>query len=152
MRKLVRIDNSKLKYNNYESQHIFSYVATDVIDQFENQQFVDRSSLILKITILHMFIENYRESNVFHVENFESEMRILAPYMKNMNKLVTDVNLNKITQQDKDSFKEIRFFMKDYIESYECSKAYFKEHLLTMPHRIKEIQKVYDTMIKESLY
>lgn len=144
--------NSKLKYNKYESNHAFGYVSTKVLEQFENQKFLDRDNLLLKIIILHLFIENYRESNIFHVENFESEMQMLSPYLKNMNELVDNVNLNKITQEDKDAFKYIRFFMKDYIESYHCSKAFFKEHLLTMPTRIKEIQKVYDALIKESLY
>lgn len=144
--------NSKLKYDKSESDHAFEYVLPIVLGRFKNQQFVDHSNLLLKFTVLYMFIENYSDSNIFHQENFSSELQILTPYMKVLNELVDNVNLNKITQEDKDAFKDIRFFMKDYIESYHCSKAFFKEHLLTMPTRIKEIQKVYDTLIKESLY
>lgn len=136
MSNLIIIDTAKMKYTPEESKSSFKQVCDEIMGRMNNKKD------ILQLIILHMFINNHRDSNIFHIENFQEELEVLKPYLLSMNKFIKNVSLNNITDENKKEFKNIQEFLNDYVVCYEYSKVYFREHILTMPAEIALLKKL----------
>lgn len=147
MRHLVSLD---LTYTTPEKAAIYRFndLYREVLSQMPNQQFVNDEDAVLRLIVLYHFVQNFRENNLFHADFWGNQITLINPQLLAMKKFVQDVDLKKVTKEDTQTFNDIQVFMKDYIEVYDASKAYFREHLLTAPREIAVLKRIYEAMNK----